>query len=239
VLLGLTGLFVAWDGWFALQEANDGVAIRTFRSLPRLDGGYVLAVIASILLASALLLSDRAARAGSALLGLTLATTMLWEQQTYSNHWVLVTTVSLLFALVPRTDATGTVPYWPVFLVRMQLASLYLWTGIAKLNPQYFTGRPLKWGTIDLIGSNTPEKLWVLISIGVVALELSLAFALWLPRVRGWALLLGTAMHLGIGLLGKGPVELVPFQLAVFAVYVLFATDPVPVEARRAAHTVA
>jgi hypothetical protein len=63
------------------------------------------------------------------------------------------------------------------------------------------------------------------------AIELSLAFALWLPRWRGWALLVGTIMHLSIGLFGKHPLELVPFQLAVFAVYVLFATDPVPADA--------
>jgi hypothetical protein len=75
-------------------------------------------VLALILLSSASLLLDRAARLGAVLLGLTLVTTMLWEQQTYSNHWVLVATVSLLFALVPRPDASRTVPYWPVFLVR-------------------------------------------------------------------------------------------------------------------------
>jgi hypothetical protein len=188
-------------------------------------------VLALILLSSASLLLDRAARLGAVLLGLTLVTTMLWEQQTYSNHWVLVATVSLLFALVPRPDASRTVPYWPVFLVRMQLASLYLWTAIAKLNPQYFTGRPLNWGTVNLIAARTPEELWVLISIGVLAIELSLAFALWLPRWRGWALLVGTIMHLSIGLFGKHPLELVPFHLAVFAVYVLFATDPVPADA--------
>jgi len=234
-LLGVAALVTAWDAWIALHEAADGLPIRTFRSLPRVDGAAITVVAALFVVGGLLLLADRAARAGSALVGITAAATIVGEQLTYSNHWVLLIATSLLFALVPR-PATGatTVPYWPVFLLRVQLSSVYLYTAIAKLNASYFTGRPLKWGTISIIDENVPEKVFVVLSAGLLLVEAFLAVALWIPRLRRFAIPLGVLLHVSIVLAGADAVELVAFQLTSLAIYPLFTRDPAPIAARRA-----
>ena len=75
----------------------------------------------------------------------------------YNNHYYLQVLVCLLLLCVPahRTWALGsatvpddprheTVPMWAVWLIRFQLAVVYVYGGLAKLDPDWLTGVPIR-----------------------------------------------------------------------------------------------
>ncbi len=187
--------------------------------------------------------------AGVVLSGLLLYA-MLLDQQTYSNHgWLLLHLVALLslgdsaavWSLTARwRGVRPLVAYWPLCLIKVQIALVYGFAAITKLNPQFLSGQML-------IGDLAPRLLWLLdagpperLLIGsvvlaawlTVAIELLLAVGLWLPRLRRISVLGGIALHSGIVAL-VGTTALETFQLGLFALlliglYPLFSAVPQP-----------
>ncbi|AEG42903.1 HTTM domain-containing protein [Isoptericola variabilis] len=188
-----------------------------------------LGLVAALLLLAGVL-AGWAAGLGSAL-G---AWALLWDQQTYSSHLVLCTLLLLYLAfarsgtrwslsarLRPREDPT--VPWWPQLLMLTQVSVVYLFTAVAKINPVFLSGEPLD-GWTWLPG---PPWVFQAMALATVAVELFLAVALWVPRLRVLAVLAGVALHAGIvGGLDHLNVVLFAFALTTTSTYGLFLTRP-------------
>jgi vitamin K-dependent gamma-carboxylase-like protein len=80
----------------------------------------------------------------------------LLDQSRYLNHFYVVSLLALLMAVVPANrllslDArlglvsrSEFVPTWSVFLLRAQVAIVYFYAGIAKLNHDWLRGEPMR-----------------------------------------------------------------------------------------------
>ena len=140
----------------------------------------------------------------------------LLDQTTYLNHYYLFSLLSFLIIFMPlhRTAAldarrqrnkpgNGTVPLWAVWTLRGQFALVYLFAGLAKLNPDWlWQARPLRiWlhQNPDLPLLNLgPEALWPAYLASWAGLLFDLTIVIWLllPRTRPWAYLAVIAFHL-------------------------------------------
>jgi vitamin K-dependent gamma-carboxylase len=138
----------------------------------------------------------------------------LLEQARYLNHFYLVCLISFLMIFIPahrtwsvdawrkRAIASSVVPAWGLWLLRAQLAIVYFYAGVAKLNPDWFRGEPLRTWLQDhpdfpLIGRWFDQEWMVyLLSYGGLGLDLAIAPLLFWRRTRWAALAFGTAFHL-------------------------------------------
>jgi hypothetical protein len=169
----------------------------------------------------------------------TMALTLLLDQQTYSNHLYLLAIIVLLLTCADagRTvsiDATrgqrrSDVPAWPVLLLKLQLSIVYGFSAIAKITPIYLSGLviavnlrrsgplivPIEW--------RTPAIMSAFAVLSVIT-EAFLAVALWLPRWRRLAVVIGVGFHVTLVLLliPEVRVQLAVFAVATLALYVLF-----------------
>jgi hypothetical protein len=145
---------------------------------------------------------------------------------------------SLLFVRrrgAPRPDAERRGPVFATNLLRLTVSAVYLSSGGGKLlDPDWRGGRTMlvrfARGLEDLAerGVVLPDAVaaaysspWFasLASKSAIALELALAVALWLPKLRPLALYAGALFHLNIELSAR--VELFSYVMA--AAYVAFA----------------
>ncbi|RIL10311.1 vitamin K-dependent gamma-carboxylase [bacterium] len=168
-----------------------------------------------LLLASAVLVAlgvyYRAAMAAFAL-GFTYV--FLLDAAFYQNHFYLICLLAWLMVFVPadrawsvdaalgaapRSDAA---PGWALWLLRAQLAIVYTFAGLAKLNPDWLRGEPVR--TFLATGPDVapvgplvrhPLAPWVL-SYGGLVLDLVVVPALLWPRARIPALAAAIAFHL-------------------------------------------
>lgn len=159
------------------------------------------------------------------------ATALLSDQQAYSNHLLLLVLLSTFLGLSGASKAlsvgafrkTEEVPYWPAFMIKIQITTLYAWAAASKVNPQYLAG--------DVLGPNfrpwvpLPDNLLPLVAIASIAAEAFLAVALWLPKLRLLAFLTGGGLHVGILALLIYPEPLIPFAMLMVSGYALFAHD--------------
>jgi len=95
-------------------------------------------------------------RVTSALVAIGVAQWFLWEKAVYQNHYYLITLLALLLAVVPAHRAWSldarrhpppggpTVPLWSLLLLRFQVGVPYVFAGLAKLNPDWLRGEPLR-----------------------------------------------------------------------------------------------
>jgi hypothetical protein len=189
--------------------------------------------------AVALLLGVRARLAGGVLF--VLFWWFLWLGQ-YANHFAFLAIAIALLSLVdagarwpPTTDptrATERLPAWPLVLLQLHLCVMYLFSGVAKLNPDYATGSFLAeaWpGAMLLFDLVPPGWTFVALGMGTVVWEITAPAGLVWRRSRTPYLLLGVAAHLSMLLLLSNSwsrvLRLGIFALAVYAVYVLFLDE--------------
>ncbi len=108
------------------------------------------------------------------------------------------------------------IPPWSVRLMQIQLALVYLFTGLVKLSGPYFdeegrliqdwlTGEAVYWVLNDVAVARWPYAWFPvpllvcrLLSWATLAFELGFPFLVLFRRVRPWLLLAGLAFHLGI-----------------------------------------
>lgn len=159
--------------------------------------------------------------------------TLLWDQQLYSSHLVLLTVLLGLLAFAEsdrrwavsrrRYRSTGGAPFWPQLLMMTQVSVVYLFAGLSKAQPTFLSGEPLAgWMWITL-----PSWAYVVLAYLAVATEVSLAIALWLPRLRPAAVVVGASLHLSIIIMLEAQTPwLVAFTLTTVATYPLFLTRP-------------
>ena len=92
-------------------------------------------------------------RLSAVLLTVTTVYVFLIDQVNYLNHWYLIVLVSALMVVVPahrrwsvdawRLGEDRPIERWSLWLLRFQVAVPYVFGGIAKLNGDWLSGRPL------------------------------------------------------------------------------------------------
>ncbi len=157
----------------------------------------------------------------------------LLEQARYLNHFYLIGLLSLLLAFVPAhrsfsvdarlrpTLASDQIPAWSLDLLRTQLAIVYLFAAIAKVNGDWLHGWPLR-----IWLSERAETSWLgpLLELPLTALVASytgflfdllvVPLLLWKPT-RRYAFGGAVLFHLGNGYL---------FQIGIFPFLAIAAT---------------
>ncbi len=134
------------------------------------------------------------------------------EATTFLNHYWLVTLVAALLVVVPANRvwsidarsgrAGGPVPIGAVWVIRLQLAAVYFFAGIAKLHPDWLLdGAPLRlWlpgrAEVPLIGPllAAPGASLALSWAGVL-FDLSIVCFLLVSRTRLWAWVAVVGFH--------------------------------------------
>jgi predicted DCC family thiol-disulfide oxidoreductase YuxK len=170
-------------------------------------------------------------------LTLTLGAVLFSDQQLYSNHlYLLVLVVGLLTVArsgsalsidALRGRGAASIPSWPLVLLRVQISIVYLFAGLSKLNATFLSGTvvavtlrregplavPAEWRTFEPMAA---------FSLLAILTELFLAAALWLPRWRRAAFVVGLGLHVGIAVWFVPTGQLAIFSLIILAPYLLF-----------------
>lgn len=162
-------------------------------------------------------------RAALIVWGLAFGYVELLDKALYLNHYVLLSLLGVWLALVPlhgrRCALPAQVPAWSLYLLRAQVASVYLWAGLAKLNPDWLlAAQPLgTWlearADLPVVGPllASPATAYAM-SWGGALYDLSIPFILLSPRWRTLGLWLVLGFHVAVGLL---------FPIGVFPVVMM------------------
>ena len=172
-------------------------------------------------------------RVAAALFFVAFTHIFLAEKAKYLNHFYLICLLSLLMAVIPAHRAfsvdarqrpklrSATIPAWCVWLLRAQLAIVYFYAAVAKMNWDWLRGEPMRaWLStrtdVPIIGSYfTEEPVVYLFSYGGLALDLFIAPLLLWRRTRVFAYLWAASFHL---------LNYVLFNIGVFPWMMLAAT---------------
>ena len=159
----------------------------------------------------------------------------LLDKALYLNHYVLFSLLGLWLFMTPahraRFDMRGAMPRWPLILLQVQVATVYLWAGIAKLNSDWlFEAEPLTtWlnARVDtpIIGSLFAEPLtaYVMSWSGMVY-DLSIPLLLLWTKTRRLGVLLVLVFHLMVGMLF--PIGIFPALMVLGATLFLSPSWP-------------
>jgi hypothetical protein len=150
--LMFVGIARFWSkGWIESQFIEPLLHFKYFgfHWLPELDGGgfYLLFVLMAI--SSLGIVFGAAYRISAAVFFLSFTFVELTDVTYYLNHYYFVSLVSLIMIFLPANrqysldvklgwvNATSIVPAWSINILKFQLALVYLFAGIAKLNADW------------------------------------------------------------------------------------------------------
>ncbi len=159
----------------------------------------------------------------------------LLDKALYLNHYVLFTLLGLWLLLCPgdglRLRGGRPLPTWSLWLLRAQVASVYLWAGIAKLNGDWLLrAEPLAtWlqarADLPVVGPLLAQDATAYVmSWGGAAYDLGIPLLLLLPRTRLLGLVLVLGFHLAVGLLF--PIGIFPWLMVLAATLFLDPSWP-------------
>ena len=144
------GLRYRAKGWIAEHyvEPDLHFTYPGFGWVRPLPGQGIHVEFAAMVALAALLTVGRFTRTAAALLSVTTAHWLLIDKTYYNNHYYLQALLALLLAVVPSArawsldarrgpQADARVPLWSVALLRFQLAVVYVYGGIAKLDRSF------------------------------------------------------------------------------------------------------
>lgn len=232
ITVGLGSVYLAWE-WFQPLRAiarGDAFALPVASWLPDPSSALVHGMFLVALAGSAGMVLGLTRWPALAVAAMS-AAALLLDAQTYSNHLLLLTLLSLFLGLsgshrawsVLQRGADEAVPYWPAFLIQAQVSTLYLWTGISKINDQYLSGEVIE---ANLRGwAVPPEAVLPAVAVLSIVTEIALSVILWIRPLFPLAALLGFGLHAGIVLALVNPQPLVPFAALMLAGYFLFAYE--------------
>ncbi|MCK6212222.1 HTTM domain-containing protein [Georgenia sp. EYE_87] len=233
LLVALAAFPLILEWWYALFRVASGkyLAIKLVSWAPDPTPSMVQVLASVALIAAVLLLLGVFARTAAALTAASAGLALLLDQQTYSNHLVLFVCLAALLAFsrcaevltFPRRNGLSSVPYWPVFLMKLQVSAVYGYTASSKINEQYLSGEVIGIHQDGII--EFPAALLPIVAIASIVAEYVLSIALWIPRIRLAATALGAGLHGGILLVFDYPIALVPFAMLMAAGYVQFWTE--------------
>jgi hypothetical protein len=186
-------------------------------------------ILFGIMLASALgIMLGWWYRIAASLFFLTFTYVELIDKTYYLNHYYFVSLVALLLCFVPAhrafsldvlrkpSLAVGEVPGWSLLILKFQLAIVYCYAGIAKLNAEWLLdAMPLRiWlpahSHLPIVGGllSTEFAAYALSWMGALY-DLTIAFFLFNTRTRPWAYLAVIGFHMITWLLF--PIGMFPF----------------------------
>ncbi len=162
----------------------------------------------------------------------------LMDKTTYLNHYYFVSLMSFLLLWLPAhryysLDAlrkpslrSATVPAWSIDAIKLLLAIVYFYAGLAKLNSDWlFSAQPLAtWLPtryhLPLIGPLLKQE-WVhfAMSWSGAVYDLAIPFLLWHPRTRAFAFVMVVGFHVLTRILF--PIGMFPF-IMIFATTIFF-----------------
>ena len=206
ICLGLVAILNSLEAYALLSEIAGGkIRLPVHESLPApTDSAVHVYLMVSLLAAMAITTGWRTAPAAAVLTFVNVGV-LLWDQQTYSSHRLLMTLL-VAYLIFARSDAVwsvaprgGTVPWWPQLLMMTQLSVCYFFAAISKISVVFLSGAPL--------------SLWV-----------------WVP-LPWWMFtlmaLLGVLLHMGIvTMLKDETVPLIAFAITCLGLYWLFLSRP-------------
>ena len=212
ILFGLLGLlavarFFAYDWIDALYIAPaHHFAYPGFGWVQPWPGWGMYAHFAALGLLSIGIAAGYRWRICAALFGIGFTYVELLDQTTYLNHYYLVSLLALLLAVLPLSGPA--VPRWAIWTLRCQIGIVYVFAGIAKLNPDWLLhALPLRiWlyqhGELPLAGPLLAATGTAYIMSWAGALfDLAVVPALLWRRTRIFAYAALAAFHLLTGLL--------------------------------------
>ncbi len=167
-------------------------------------------------------------RIAAALFFILFTYTELIDITNYLNHYYFISLVALMMVFLPANRAfsldavrhpsikTDTVPRWTIEIIRFQLAIVYFYAGIAKLNPDWlFDAMPMSiWlqgrSHWPILGSLFTEQ-WVAYAFSWAGClyDLSIPFLLYNAKTRKFAFLLVVVFHVLTRMLF--PIGMFPF----------------------------
>jgi hypothetical protein len=162
----------------------------------------------------------------------------LLEKTVYLNHYYFISILSFLLIFLPLNASfsldnlinkkkTSYVPAWTIDSIKLLLAIVYIYAGIAKINTDWLiNAMPLKlWLTsnydIPFIGTTFLQEVWVhyLMSWGGMIYDLCIPFLLLIKRTRIFAFGLVVFFHLFTRVLfpiGVFPLVMITSSLIFF-----------------------
>lgn len=220
----------ALDTWLQIPHApRYGAGGFNVSHLPVLDGILPLPsrpVILALFLAQ-ILLAIRAAlgvRLAQTLVALTVCNSisLFWSQLDSWQHHFFVWWVLLAITGSVVWERADRIPGWGLRTVLAQVSILYAWTAVAKSSPLWTSGLTFSrqvgpgWVRDGLDAMNPwlgPGALsgYALAANLVLAVQVFLAVAIWIPRLRWAAVGAGLAFHVG--------VEVLDFRIGLFSYY--------------------
>jgi vitamin K-dependent gamma-carboxylase len=165
----------------------------------------------------------------------------LIDRTTYLNHYYLISLLSGLLIVLPAhrkwsldawlnpQRAAESVPFWTIALLRFQLAVVFIFAGLAKLNSDWlFEAQPMRmWlaarSDLPLVGTwlVEPWAAYVASWLGA-AYDLSISFLLLISRTRPFAFLTVILFHAMTAVLF--PIGMFPW-IMIAASLIFFAPD--------------
>jgi hypothetical protein len=241
-MIGLTSTLAAFEIWRVLPHFLTPTVIKLpyFEWLPLLPTGSVWAFILLWVLAAIAFSFGWKTRIAGAVLACVIGYSLLLDQQFYSNHLYLLFLVVVLLTITDsgaaismdaRQAERATVPGWPVWLLKVQISIVYIFSAVAKLTPQYLSGEVLT-ESLKQYGFFTIPMAWrvpvamKMLAIVAIVMELFVGLGLWSRRLRPLAVIAGVLFHTFIiAALDSSRLSLSIFALEMFAVYLLFFDD--------------
>jgi predicted DCC family thiol-disulfide oxidoreductase YuxK len=241
IAIGFAALLVVVEEAPALWRLADPAVLR----VPYIAGltlpGWLFPMLAVLgAVASCAFVLGLWTSSSGALLAFALGGILVADQQLYSNHlYLLLLTVVLLTiggaGASISLDASrrgaapeeATVPAWPAFLLRIQISIVYAYAALAKVNTVYlsgsvvasylrtdgFLGLPAEWRAF--------APMFVLSLLAILS-EAFLAVALWIPRWRPTAFVVGLGLHAAITVWLVPTYQLFIYSLVILPLYLLF-----------------
>ncbi len=165
----------------------------------------------------------------------------LMDKTTYLNHYYFVSILSFLLIFLPANATHSvdnflnkkkfkTIPKWSIDSIKLLLAMIYLFAGIAKINSDWlFKAMPLKiWlqskYDLPIIGETLMQKDWFhyFMSWGGMIYDLTIPFLLLWKKTRLFGFLLVILFHLSTGILF--PIGMFPYIMIVSSI-IFFDSD--------------
>lgn len=155
-----------------------------FEWLPRPSAAGLLLHLAAIAISAAAVALGWRTRAALAVFFVSFTWLELLDQTTYLNHYVWISAAALLMAMLPLRGGAASVPAWTLFALRAQVGLVYVFAGIAKLNPDWLLhAQPLR----TWLGAHADlPMLGPLLSSPWAAWPASWAAALFDLTIAGW-----------------------------------------------------
>ena len=177
-----------------------------------------------------------ATRFAAALLCVSFTYVFLIDKALYLNHMYLICLIAFLLTIVPanrvfsvdawlmRGRATRSVPAWGLWIFRVQWLIVYVYSGISKLDPDWFRLAPMQmmfrdFVSFPLIGPYFTETWWLILATYSIILTELLSPVLLLKRqTRGPMLLFLAGFHLATAVVY--PIGIFPWvSLAILTLF--------------------